>query len=107
MIDRFGPLPEEVKQLLQIVAIKALCRRANVEKVDAGPKGLILSFRDNAFANPEGLVRFVGEQGSLAKARPDMKIVFIRDFDDLDERLKGATRILRDLTRIAETRKAA
>lgn len=107
MIDRFGPLPDEVKQLLAIVAIKALCRRANVEKVDAGPKGLILSFRDNAFANPEGLVRFIGEQGSLAKVRPDMKIVIIRDFDELDERLKGATRILRDLTRIAETRKAA
>ncbi len=39
MIDRFGPLPEEVQHLLKIVYIKALCRRANVEKLDAGPKG--------------------------------------------------------------------
>ena len=31
MIDRFGPLPEEVKQLLKIMAIKVLCRRANVD----------------------------------------------------------------------------
>jgi transcription-repair coupling factor (superfamily II helicase) len=107
LIDRFGPLPDEVKQLLAIVGIKALCRRANVEKVDAGPKGLIVSFRDNAFANPEGLVRYVGEQGSLAKVRPDMRIVFIRDFDDVEERLKGAATILRNLARIAETKKAA
>ena len=40
----------------KIVAIKALCRRANVEKIEAGPKGAVLSFRDNTFANPEGLI---------------------------------------------------
>ena len=39
LVDRFGPLPEEVQHLLKIVGIKALCRRANVEKVDTGPKG--------------------------------------------------------------------
>ena len=107
LIDRFGPLPEEVEQLMDIVAIKALCRRANVDKVDAGPKGLILSFRDNAFANPEGLVRFIGEQGSLAKVRPDMRIVFIRDFDTAEQRLKGTGTILRSLAGIAEKKKAA
>jgi transcription-repair coupling factor (superfamily II helicase) len=107
LVDRFGPLPDEVKQLLEIVQIKALCRRANVEKVDAGPKGVIVSFRDNAFANPEGLVRYVGEQGSLAKVRPDMRIVFIRDFDDAEERLKGTAVILRSLAQIAERKKAA
>jgi transcription-repair coupling factor (superfamily II helicase) len=107
LVDRFGPAPPEVDQLLAVVGIKALCRRANVEKVDAGPKGVIVAFRDNAFANPEGLVRYVGEQGSLAKVRPDMRIVFIRDFDEEEERLKGTTTILRNLARIAETKKAA
>ena len=38
------------------MAIKVLCRRANVEKVDGGPKGIIVSFRDNSFANPAALV---------------------------------------------------
>ena len=70
LIDRFGPLPSEVEQLLKIVAIKALCRRANVEKVDGGPKGIIVSFRDNSFANPTGLVRYIAEQASFAKVRP-------------------------------------
>jgi len=32
---------------LRIVAIKALCRRANVEKVETGPKGAVLSLRNN------------------------------------------------------------
>ena len=71
MVDRFGTLPKEVDHLLQIVGIKALCRRANVEKVDAGPKGVVLSFRDNQFANPEGLIAFIREQGADAKIRND------------------------------------
>jgi transcription-repair coupling factor (superfamily II helicase) len=108
MIDRFGSLPEEVNQLLKIMAIKVLCRRANVEKVEGGPKGIIVSFRNNSFADPASLVAYVAEQGSFAKVRPDMKIVFIRDVEDLDERLKATTSILRSLVRIAEkTRKKA
>ena len=106
MIDRFGPVPPEVEQLLEIVAIKALCRRAHVEKVEAGPKGVIVSFRDNHFADPTGLVRFVSEQGSQAKVRPDMRIVFVRDFDTMKQRLEGARRILRTLVSIAEKKAA-
>jgi transcription-repair coupling factor (superfamily II helicase) len=101
LIDRFGPLPAEVEQLMKLVSIKALCRRAHVEKVDAGPKGVIIAFRDNAFANPQGLVRFVTEQGSDAKVRPDMKIVFIRDFENAKARLDGTRTILRTLAAIA------
>ncbi len=101
MIDRFGSLPEEVQNLMKLAAIKALCRAAHVEKVEAGPKGVIIGFRDNAFANPQGLVRYVTEQKSDAKVRPDMKIVFIRDFENAKARLEGTITILRTLVAIA------
>ncbi|MGZ8407152.1 MAG: transcription-repair coupling factor, partial [Caulobacteraceae bacterium] len=97
LADRFGPLPEEVKQLLQIVAIKALARRANVEKIDAGPKGVVLSLRDNSFADPEGLVRYIRDRGPSARVRPDMKVVFFDDWERPDVRLKGVAKILRSL----------
>ncbi len=107
MADRFGPLPDEVNHLLQVVAIKALCRHANVEKVDAGPKGAVFSFRDNSFANPEGLVAFIREHGVGAKVRPDMKVVFFDDWESPVERLKGTAEILRRLASIADRAKAA
>jgi transcription-repair coupling factor (superfamily II helicase) len=107
LVDRFGKMPEEVRHLLQIVAIKAMCRRANVEKVDTGPKGAVLSFRDNTFANPEGLIRYIREQGPAAKVRPDMKVVFFEDWEQPEERLAGTTEILRNLVRIAAPAKAA
>jgi transcription-repair coupling factor (superfamily II helicase) len=106
MVDRFGPMPDEVEHLMKLAAIKALCRRANVERVEAGPKGVIVSFRDNAFANPQGLVRFVAEQGTRAKVRPDMRVVFVRDFEDPAARVEGTRTILRTLAQIA-VKKAA
>jgi transcription-repair coupling factor (superfamily II helicase) len=107
LIDRFGPLPEEVDALLKVVFVKSLCRRANVEKVDAGPKGAVIAFRNNLFANGGGLIRFIGEQGSMAKVRPDQRVVFIRDWSRPADRLKGVATILTRLVKLAETEKAA
>ena len=69
LIDRFGPLPEEVQHLLEVVAIKALCREANVEKVDVGPKGAVDRLPRQRFANPAGLVRWITER-RLARQGP-------------------------------------
>ncbi len=102
IVDRFGPTPPEVGLLMQLVSIKALCRRANVEKIEAGPKGATLAFRDNSFANPMALVRYVEAQGTFAKVRPDMRVVFIRDFETLEARLAGVLEIMRELARIAK-----
>jgi transcription-repair coupling factor (superfamily II helicase) len=107
LADRFGPLPEEVQHLLRIVAIKALCRRANVEKVDTGPKGAVLQFRENTFANPDGLVAYIRDQGPAARVRPDMRVVFFDDWERPEQRLRGTTLILRRLVGIAEQKKAA
>ena len=101
LIDRFGPLPEEVKHLLKIVFIKALCRKANVEKLDAGPKGVVIHFRRKEFPNPAGLVKFIGEQGSLAKIRPDHSVVFIRDWPNAEKRLAGSAVVMTQLAKLA------
>src|SRR5205814_242997 len=107
LVDRFGTLPREVEHLLQIVAIKSLCRQANVERIEAGPKGAVISFRDNTFANPDRLVAFIREQGPSARVRPDMKVVFFDDWERPLDRLKGAATILRSLVRLAQPAKAA
>jgi transcription-repair coupling factor (superfamily II helicase) len=102
LVDRFGPLPEEVDYLLQVVAIKALCRRANVERIEVGPKGAALAFRDGVFSNPEGLISYIAKHPEGARVRPDMKVVFFDEWDAPKARLKGAMGILRALVSIAE-----
>src|SRR6266850_1918119 len=107
MRDRFGVLPDEVRYLFKVAAIKAYCRRANVEKVDAGPKGAVISFRENKFAQPDRLVFFIRQHGQAAKVRPDMKVVFLQTWKTPEERLMGTTEILRQLANLAESKKAA
>ncbi|MFD0917940.1 transcription-repair coupling factor [Pseudahrensia aquimaris] len=100
MIDRFGPLPEEVDHLLKIVFVKALCRRANVEKLDAGPKGVVIQFRNREFADPGALIGWIGEQGSLAKIRPDQSIVLQRDWATPEKRLRGSAVVISQLAKM-------
>ncbi|KEC55116.1 transcription-repair coupling factor [Bartonella koehlerae] len=102
LIDRFGSLPLEIQHLLKVFYIKILCRKAHVEKLDMGPKGVVIQFRNNYFANSVSLVQWVGKQGSMAKIRPDQTIALIRDWARVDERLVGVTTIMTQLVEMAE-----
>ncbi|MBI3419865.1 MAG: transcription-repair coupling factor [Proteobacteria bacterium] len=102
LIDRFGALPPEVQNLLEIVAIKQLCRAAGIERLDAGPQGAVLTLRNNTFAKPEKLVGYIQKNAALVKVRPDQKIGFTRSFDDAPARLKGVRKILDDLIMLSK-----
>lgn len=101
MIDRFGPLPAEVENLLQIIQIKRLCREAGVEKIDAGPKGAVMQFHQNNFRNPPALVDFIRAQSGTVKLRPDHKLVFMRGWDLPEDRIAGVHRLIQELARLA------
>ena len=101
MIDRFGPLPPEVENLLQTVAVKQLCRKAGIEKLDAGPKGAVISFRKDKFARPERLIQWITNQGGTVKVRPDQKLVLMRAWDDAALRLTGMKKTLAELAAMA------
>jgi transcription-repair coupling factor (superfamily II helicase) len=106
LVDRFGKLPEEVENLLAVVTLKRLCRETGVEKIEAGPKGMVISFRGNAFRNPAGLVSWLARKGGGIRLRPDHKLAIVREMPVM-ERLKLARDILESLNRIAMQAKAA
>jgi transcription-repair coupling factor (superfamily II helicase) len=101
LIDRFGPLPAEADQLLKVVAIKGLCREANVAKIDVGPKGAVVSFRNDDFPNPGGLVGFIGKNAIAWRLRPDNKVVVKGEWDTPRQRLDAAERVLAELAKLA------
>ena len=101
MVDRFGKLPPEVESLFQVIVIKALCRQAGIAKLDAGPKGGVVTFRSNMFANPAGLVQYIAQQAATLKLRPDHKLVAVRGWDEVKIRMDGATRLAAKLAELA------
>ncbi|PHS78220.1 MAG: transcription-repair coupling factor [Rhodospirillaceae bacterium] len=102
MIDRFGPIPGEVENLLGTVSIKRACRMAQIEKIDSGPKGAVVSFRNNEFPNPMGLVKYITDQVGTVKLRPDQKLVIKRGWDGPQSRLTGVAQLVKTLADIAK-----
>jgi transcription-repair coupling factor (superfamily II helicase) len=106
LVDRFGKVPPEVENLLGVMSLKRVCRDVGVEKLEAGPKGMVVTFRGNAFSNPAGLVRWLNSKGGFVRLRPDHKLAITRDMD-VPTRLKFATDTVRALNQIQKQAQAA
>jgi transcription-repair coupling factor (superfamily II helicase) len=74
---------------------------AGVSKIDAGPRGAVISFRNDDFKNPSGLVDFLGRQQGTAHLRTDHKLVCRQAWNKAEERVRGLSRVMRDLAAIA------
>ncbi len=101
LIDRFGKLPEEVDNLLDVVTIKRFCKQANVERVDAGPKGLVLTFHGNSYAEPAKLLTYIAQHLTLMKLRPDHKLVYSREWPDAQSRVRSVQKLVKDMAEMA------
>ncbi len=101
MIDRFGALPTEVKNLLKVIEIKAYCKIANIAKIDAGPRGVLLTFFGEKFANVPGLLDYVGKSNGIVRLRPDSKVIIAKAWRSDADRLIGIANIAKELARIA------
>ncbi len=100
LIDRFGPLPDETKQLLEITAVKILCKRLGVAKVSAGPKGALLAFRADAPLDGAKLIAYVQKRPNALKLRPDMKLVAAGAWPDAPHRLAQVKNLLKDMSEL-------
>lgn len=96
LIDRFGKLPDEVDALLKVMKIKRLCRLAHVSKVDAGPKGVVLSMRHEDIKDPSVVMNAI-TQNSGWRLRPDQTILVRGNFDTPKARVRGGEKAVQAL----------
>lgn len=101
MIDRFGKLPEPAANLLKIVEARNAAKKAHIQKIEVGPKGALVTFVDDKFPNPVGLVEWINRLKGQAKLRPDQKLFLARDFGGPEARLAGALSLARGLAQAA------
>ncbi len=101
LIDRFGPMPEETQHLLDIVRIKQHCLKCGIEKIDTGPKGAVITFRNNSFARPDKLIEFIAKNPQSAKIRADHKLVLIENWEKDGNRMQGVRAMLKTIMALA------
>ena len=101
LADRFGPLPQEVRHLVDVVGIKLLAKRAHVAALDAGMKGAVVRFHQDKHPNPERLLRWIGAQNGAVRLRPDGRMVVRARWDDVERRIRGVRRLVTALAELA------
>ncbi len=101
MIDRFGELPSATANLVRLIEIKHQAIEANIAKVDVGAQGTLVTFHNDDFPDPMGLLGYVDRLKGTAKLRPDMKLVISRAWNSPESRLNGLFQLTKGLSGIA------
>ena len=102
LIDRFGDLPSEVNNLMQVIHLKLLSKRTYVEKIDMGPKGFTIGFFQNKFPDPESLLSHVQQNPTSIKIKPNQSLAFIGDYPSAAEKIEAVTSTLNILLKFVE-----
>jgi transcription-repair coupling factor (superfamily II helicase) len=100
MIDRFGDLPPATANLVRLIEIKHQAIEANIAKIDVGAAGTLVTFHQDDFPDPAGLLAYVDRLQGTAKLRPDMKLVISRPWNSPESRLNGLFQLTKGLSGI-------
>jgi transcription-repair coupling factor (superfamily II helicase) len=101
LIDRFGTLPEEVRNLLDSMNIRNSCHAAGIERLDTGPKGAVITFRHNQFVKPEALLRHITQHPKQYKIRSDQKLVYLADWKNPQQRMQALGQLAAGIAALA------
>ncbi|WP_338084559.1 transcription-repair coupling factor [Desulfoprunum benzoelyticum] len=79
LIDRYGPLPQELRNLFRIVSLKADLAALRINKLERGNDSLVYSFMADTPLQPERLLSYLQRQPKKrrvqAKLTPDGRLV--------------------------------
>jgi transcription-repair coupling factor (superfamily II helicase) len=67
LIDRFGLLPDQAKNLFSVTMLKLITQPVGVKKIDASDKHIRIIFLPNANINPANLIELIQNKTSLYK----------------------------------------
>lgn len=94
MNDRFGKIPSEVLNLIEISKIKHLCRKLGIEKLETVSDGIVVGFRNNQFREPEKLLTMIFANKNKVKIHAGQKVLFVCD---LSNRISAAFAVIKKL----------
>lgn len=100
MIDRFGPLPVALDNLLSVIKLKQLARQAYIAKIDVGPKGVVISFYQDSFPKIEALLTYVASRPAKLKFRNDNKLVLMHEWKENEDKLSVIEKLISELGKL-------
>jgi transcription-repair coupling factor (superfamily II helicase) len=97
MIDRFGLLPDAVKNLFSIAELRLLAERVGVTRLDYGPQGGRVEFLEQARADPAALIALIRDNGDAYRMDGPRMLRIAQPCSGAPERFRGAKQLLERL----------
>jgi transcription-repair coupling factor (superfamily II helicase) len=94
MIDRFGLLPDAVKNLFAIASLKLMATPLGIRKLDFGANGGRVTFRDKPDIDPMAIIRLIQSHPRVYKLEGQDKLKVNLELPGASERIRTAEEIL-------------
>ncbi len=80
LLDRFGSIPEETRNLTQVALLKNICKKLGISKLQSSNDEILISFKGNKFSKTDELLNLIFKSPALIKILPDHRVSFSRKF---------------------------
>jgi len=94
MIDRFGLLPEQIKNLFRVTQIKIKADQLGITKLEASARGGLVEFSSETRVDPLKIVKLVQSQPRIYKLEGATRLKFALDLESNEKRLQSVTDLL-------------
>jgi transcription-repair coupling factor (superfamily II helicase) len=94
MIDRFGLLPPQVKNLVQLARLRLKAEALGISGLEVGPEGGSIDFRVSTRVNPLSLVKLVQSDPKGYQLAGATRLRFKRELESPDQRQQFADQLL-------------
>ncbi|HIE56462.1 MAG TPA: transcription-repair coupling factor, partial [Chromatiaceae bacterium] len=97
MIDRFGLLPEQAKNLFDITELKLEAQPLGIRKIEAGPEGGRIHFEEQPSIDPARLIQLIQTRPREYQLDGGERLRFFADLSAAESRVENVRRILSPL----------
>jgi len=97
MIDRFGLLPEQAKNLIRVTQIKLKAQQIGVTKLEAGARSGRIEFSSETNVDPFTIVQLVQSKPHIYRLEGANQLKFTQDMESTEHRLQAVDELLNHL----------
>ena len=88
MIDRFGLLPDPLKNLFRVTELKLQAERLGITKIDFGPRGGKIDFAQDTQVSPDRIITLVQTQSQRYRFASANQLAIVDNVADREQRFK-------------------
>jgi len=75
LADRFGKVPQEAQDLLEVIKVKILLTRLGIKKLEERGSQLVLAFDESTSVSPKKIVEVIRRGEGRCRMTPDSRLI--------------------------------